>query len=184
MKEDDVRFKRTSHKKIEGCGERCARSMMCITCKHERADQDNDQERSASLDATRRTHSKTFHRASRQRFVSGARGRGICVPAAGDAQAWTERDSTIHADWSTSIRVTEPRVPTEHQAPSCDDCGKQGARTRSLGESRRDCSPDAEIRVCRQVRTRHGPRRTVATPRWRCSQQWVISGMALQPMPQ
>ena len=66
------------------CGKRCTMSMMCITGKHGRA---------ASLDATRRTHSKTYHRASQQTVVSGARGRGASVLAAGHAQAWTGKGS-------------------------------------------------------------------------------------------
>ena len=115
---------------------------------------------SASLDATRRTHSKTFRKTSRQRVVSGALGRGASVPTAGHAQARTEQGSS-HAD-RFSMRVTESRVPTDHQAPGWH--GVTSAGTRALGrglkgsrddsKSPQDCSPEPEARANRQVRTR------------------------------
>ena len=43
-----------------------ARHNGCDHERHERADQEHDQKCSASLDATRRTHSRKFHTASRQ----------------------------------------------------------------------------------------------------------------------
>ena len=85
---------------------------MCIIRKHGPADQDDDLERPAGLDAT----SKTFHKALRQRVVSGARGRGARVLAAGHARGWTEKGSTGHTDRSISIRVTESMVATDHHA--------------------------------------------------------------------
>ena len=87
------------------CGKRCTMSMMCITGKHGRA---------ASLDATRRTHSKTYHRASQQRVVIS--------PA--DAAP----------DRSIKKRVTESRVLTDRQAPSWQ--GRLRERERSDEVSR------------------------------------------------
>ena len=143
-----------SHREVEGCGERCTRSMMCIVCKHGRADQDN-QERPASLGATRRTHSKT--KASRQKVVSGACGRGSRVPA-GHAQAWT---GTSHAGLSLGARVTESSVPTDHQAPR-ERLDEASRGSRDDSKSRREGPPEAEARAGRQVRTR-GRRATRTT---------------------
>ena len=77
---------------------------------------------------------KTLHTSSRRGVVGGAWAR----PAAGHARAWTEKGSTSHVDQSISKRVTESRVPTDHQAPAKQRRQQdRGLRTKKLsGESK------------------------------------------------
>ena len=75
-----------------------------------------------------------MHKASRQGVVSGARGPGACVPAAGEAQAWRElmAPPDTHTGRSVYARLSRGCPPTTRHQPKAATTARQGLQTKRL----------------------------------------------------